>query len=107
MRFDDPAISFAEMGIEDTTDDTLFVKGFYLYGWDVEWVHDSRGIPVRTSSTMVDLLTGTALHSRRPGKAVMLMHDVMMRAANTARELTRIIEGVRTRGSTFGRLSEY
>jgi peptidoglycan/xylan/chitin deacetylase (PgdA/CDA1 family) len=107
MRLDDPAISFAEMGIEDTTDDTLFVKGFYLYGWDVEWIHDSRGIPVQTSNTIVDLLTGPRHHSRRPGKVVMLMHDVMMRAANTASELTRIIEGVRNRGSRFGRLSEY
>jgi len=107
MRLDDPAISFAEMGIEEATDDALFAKGFYLYGWDVEWIHDSRGIPVLTSSTMVDQLAGPAHHSRRPGKVVMLMHDVMMRAANTASELTRIIEGVRNRGARFGRLSEY
>jgi peptidoglycan/xylan/chitin deacetylase (PgdA/CDA1 family) len=107
MRLDDPAISFAEMGIEDTTDDTLFAKGFYLYGWDVEWVHDSRGIPVLTSSTMVDQLADSVHHSSRPGKVVMLMHDVMMRAEKTASELTRIIEGVRNRGARFGRLSEY
>jgi peptidoglycan/xylan/chitin deacetylase (PgdA/CDA1 family) len=107
MRLDDPAISSAEMGIEETADDALFANGFYLYGWDVEWIHDSRGIPVQTSSTMVEYLAGPAHHSRRPGKVVMLMHDIMMRTAGAASELTRIIEGVRSRGSRFGKLSEY
>jgi peptidoglycan/xylan/chitin deacetylase (PgdA/CDA1 family) len=107
MRVDDPAISPAEMGIEDTTDDTLYANGFYLYGWDVEWLHDARGIPVQASSTMVDQLAGPARHSRRPGKVVMLMHDIMMRTAGAASELTQIIEGVRNRGSRFGKLSEY
>ena len=107
MRLDDPAISFAEMGIEDNADDALFANGFHLYGWDVEWTHDSRGIPLETFSTIVEQLVGPAHHSRRPGKAVMLMHDIMMRTAGAAGELTRIIEGVRSRGSRFGRLSEY
>jgi len=108
MRIDDPAISYAEMRIEDTADDALFADGFYLYGWDAEWIHDARGIPVQTSSTMVDQLAGPASPGhRRPGKVVMLMHDVMMRTASAADELTRIIEGVRERGSRFGRLSEY
>ena len=108
MRIDDPAISYAEMRIEDTADDALFADGFYLYGWDVEWLHDARGIPVQTSSSMVDQLAGPASRGhRRPGKVVLLMHDVMMRTASAANELTRIIEGVRERGSRFGRLSEY
>jgi len=107
LRVDDPAISTGEMAIEDTTDDLLFANGFYLYGWDVEWLHDSRGIPVQTSNAMVDYLTGSSSHSRRPGKVVMLMHDRMMRTTSAASELVRIIEGVRQRGSQFGRLSEY
>jgi hypothetical protein len=37
----------------------------------------------------------------------MLMHDVMIRNARGPSELNRIIEGVRKRGATFGRLSEY
>ena len=54
---------------------------------------------------MVNLLT--ASHSRTPGKVGMLMHDVMMRASKGPGELVRIIEGVRDRGVTFERLSEY
>ncbi len=107
MHVDDPAISYAEMGIEDTADDALYANGFYLYGWDVEWLHDSRGIPIQTSSTMVDQLAGPGLQSHRPGKVVMLMHDIMMRTAHAVNELTQIIEGVRKRGSKFGKLSEY
>ena len=95
------------MGIEDTADDALYANGFYLYGWDVEWLHDSRGIPIQTSSTMVDQLAGPVQQSHRPGKVVMLMHDIMMRTAGGANELTQIIEGVRNRGSRFGKLSEY
>ncbi len=107
MRVDDPVISYSEMGIEDNTDDMLFANGFYLYGWDVEWQHDARGIPIQSSNTMIDRLTNAATHSHRPGKVIMLMHDIMMRTANAAAELTRIIEGTRARGSKFGRLSEY
>ena len=54
---------------------------------------------------MVNLLT--ASHRRTPGKVVMLMHDVMMRDPQGPGELVRIIEGVRDRGVTFERLSEY
>jgi peptidoglycan/xylan/chitin deacetylase (PgdA/CDA1 family) len=107
MHVDDPAISAAEMGIEDTADDVLFANGFYLYGWDVEWIHDARGIPVQRSDIMLDRLVGPVPHSHRPGKVVMLMHDIMMRTAAAADELIRIINGVRDRGSKFGRLSEY
>jgi hypothetical protein len=56
---------------------------------------------------MVDYLAGPGLHTRRPNKVVMLMHDIMIRNARGAGELNRIIEGVRKRGATFGRLSEY
>ena len=77
---------------------------FYLYGWDVEWAH-RHGIPRQSVPTMVNLLT--ASHSRTSGKVVMLMHDVMMRASKGPGELVRIIEGVRDRGVTFERLSEY
>jgi peptidoglycan/xylan/chitin deacetylase (PgdA/CDA1 family) len=107
MRIDDPAISYGEMQTEDLAHDGLFADGFYLYGWDVEWSHNAHGLPMQSSGTMVDRLTVPASRSRRPGKVVMLMHDVMMRTASGASELTRIIEGVRDRDSTFGRLSDY
>jgi peptidoglycan/xylan/chitin deacetylase (PgdA/CDA1 family) len=107
LRLDDPAISKVEMGIEDSTDDALFVNGFHLFGWDVEWVHGSRGIPMQAPSAMIDDLTRPFHHSPRPGKIVMLMHDIMMRTANAAGDLEQIIEGVRSRGSRFGKLSEY
>jgi len=107
MHIDDPGISRSEMRIEDTADDELFAAGFYLYGWDVEWLHDSRGIPVQASSTMVNQIAGLASSGRRPGKVVMLMHDIMMRTANAAGELVQIIEGLRDRGLKFARLSDY
>jgi peptidoglycan/xylan/chitin deacetylase (PgdA/CDA1 family) len=107
LRIDDPSISHAEMRIEDTADDALFANGFYLYGWDVEWLHDARAVPVQASSTMVDHLIAPTSRRRRAGKVMMLMHDVMMRTASAVNELTRIIEGVRERGARFGQLSEY
>lgn len=107
MRIDDPAISHAEMRVEDTADDQLFAAGFYLYGWDVEWLHNSRGVPVQTSSTMMEQVAGLGSRSRRPGKIVMLMHDIMIRTANGADELARIIQRLQDRGFKFGRLSDY
>ena len=104
MSLDDRAISGNETRIEEPAYDALFAGGFHLYGWDVEWAH-RHGIPRQSARTMVDLLIGS--HSRKPGKVVMLMHDVMMRAPKSPGELVRIIDGVRNRGATFGRLSEY
>ena len=104
MRLDDPVISSNETRIEDPAYDALFTAGFYLYGWDVEWAH-RHGIPRQSVPTMVDLLTGS--HGRKPGKVVMLMHDVMMRDPKGPDKLVRIIEGVRDRGATFEPLSEY
>jgi peptidoglycan/xylan/chitin deacetylase (PgdA/CDA1 family) len=104
MRLDDPVISRSGTRIEDPAYDALFTAGFYLFGWDVEWAH-RHGIPRQSVRTMVDLLTGS--HSRKPGKVVMLMHDVMMRAPKGPDELVSIIEGVRDRGVTLERLSEY
>jgi hypothetical protein len=82
MRLDDPVISRNGTRIEDPAYDALFAAGFYLFGWDVEWAH-RHGIPRQSVRTMVDLLTGS--HSRKPGKVVMLMHDVMMRAPKAGR----------------------
>ncbi|MGA8690626.1 MAG: hypothetical protein WB662_12150, partial [Methyloceanibacter sp.] len=65
------------------------------------------GIPVQASSTMVNQIAGLASSGRRPGKVVMLMHDIMMRTANAAGELVQIIEGLRDRGLKFARLSDY
>jgi peptidoglycan/xylan/chitin deacetylase (PgdA/CDA1 family) len=104
MSHDDPAIPRKETQIEDPAYDALFAAGFHLYGWDVEWQH-RRGIPRQSARAMVDLLTGS--HSRKPGKVMVLMHDVMMRAPKGPGELVRIIEGARERGAAFGRLSEY
>jgi peptidoglycan/xylan/chitin deacetylase (PgdA/CDA1 family) len=104
MQIDDHAISRKETQIEDPTYDALFADGFHLYGWDVEWQH-RRGIPRQSARAMVDLISGS--HSRKPGKVMLLMHDVMMRSPKGPGELVRIIEGVRARGATFARLSEY
>jgi peptidoglycan/xylan/chitin deacetylase (PgdA/CDA1 family) len=104
MRIDDPAISHSV----NTADDQLFAAGsYYLYGWDVEWLHDSRGIPVQASSTMVEQIAGLVSRGRRPGKIAILMHDIMMRTASGADELARIIQRLRDRGFKFGRLSDY
>jgi len=105
LRLDDPAISHAEERIEDTADDELFAAGFHLYGWDVEWLHDSRGIPVQASGLMVDQIV--AARGRRQGKVVMLMHDIMMRTVAGADEFARIIDGLTARGLPFGRLDEF
>jgi peptidoglycan/xylan/chitin deacetylase (PgdA/CDA1 family) len=106
MRIDDHAISSNETRVEETAYDSLFDKGFHLYGWDVEWAH-RHGIPRQSSSKMIDYLAGGGLHTRRPNKVMMLMHDVMIRTPRGASEFNRIIDGVRRRGATFGRLSEY
>lgn len=105
LSFDDPAISHSEEHIEDTTDDDLFAAGFHLYGWDVEWLHTTSGVPVQSSATMVAQILGAG--GRRPGQVVVLMHDIMMRSSKAADEFERIVDGLGSHGVSFGRLADY
>lgn len=107
LKVDDHAIRPKEIALEEATYDELFTDGHQLYGWDVEWRRRPHGIPRESSRTMIELLTSPTIHTRRPGKLVMLMHDNMVRTANAAAELNRIIEGVKARGVGFGKIADY
>jgi hypothetical protein len=67
----------------------------------------AHGFPRQSSRKMIELLTSPATHTRRSGKLVLLMHDNMVQTAKAAAELTRIIDGVRTRGVNFGKIADY
>lgn len=104
---DDGGLSHKERQAEDATDDALYAAGFHLYGWDVEWPHDGRGVALYSPVQMIDLIASPALRPREDGAVVVLMHDIMMRSRHGALALSAIVEGLLARGHTIERLTGY
>ncbi len=90
--------------------DLLYASGFKVFGWDLEWSHDSRtGVPVQTVNDMLYLVERHLAEKRTvtEGHLVLLCHDEMFRKAWEETELKELIEKLRAKGYAFGHLSEY
>lgn len=107
----DLSIDRIERGVEEPDYEFVAATGFWLYGWDHEWVHDGTGKPVQSVKTMlgeIDHLFGGKVRFVRPGKLVLLMHDEMFQDAfDGPARLTALIQGLKQRGYKFGRISDY
>lgn len=89
--------------------DLLAEDGFHLYGWDVEWPmrngHVARA-PAAVLDSVKAALDGGI--TRRPGHAVLLMHDVMFRASTGGRpELERFCDLLRGSGLETATMASY
>jgi peptidoglycan-N-acetylglucosamine deacetylase len=94
-----------------TSADLLSKKGYTVFGWDVEWRHDSRtGAPIQTVNDMYHLID-TLLKERRTvteNHIVILCHDEMFRKNWEETELKQLIERLKSTGKyEFNHLSEY
>lgn len=84
--------------------------GFYLYGWDFEWVHSNDGKPVQSVDHLVGEIDHLFAYGKfvRPGKMILLMHDEMFQDKfDGIRNLKALIDALRQRGYAFGDISTY
>jgi len=91
--------------------DLLFKHGYRVFGWDLEWQHDSKtGAPIQTVEDMVELI-GKLLAEKKTvteNHLVLLCHDEMFRKQWQETELKELIERLRATGEfSFHYLSEY
>lgn len=110
LSSDDLSIGKPEDRREEPDFEFVAASGYFLYGWDHEWVHENSGKPVQT----VDHLLGEIDHLfgfgklARPNKLILLMHDEMFQDTfNGADNLKALITGLKVRGYTFGRIKDY
>ncbi|MGH7005581.1 MAG: polysaccharide deacetylase family protein [Alphaproteobacteria bacterium] len=107
---DDLSIGKMEDGREEPDFDFTAADGFYLYGWDHEWVHDSRGKPVQTVDLLVREIDGLFSYGRfvQPGKLILLMHDEMFQDSYDGEtNLKNLIRRLRQKGYAFGDIKAY
>ena len=110
MSKDDNSLGPAQAGREDPDYEFVAASGFYLYGWDHEWVHKDSGEPVQSVDHLVseiDHLFGYG-HFAKPGKLILLMHDEMFQDGFDGKtKLTDLITALKLRHYAFGTIPNY
>jgi peptidoglycan/xylan/chitin deacetylase (PgdA/CDA1 family) len=107
---DDNSLGPTEDSREEVDFEFVAASGFYLYGWDHEWVHENSGKPVQTVDHLLSEIDHLFGYGRfvKPGKLILLMHDEMFQDAfNGKTNLTALIDGLRKRGYKFGAIAGY
>ncbi|WP_292673756.1 polysaccharide deacetylase family protein [Mesorhizobium sp.] len=110
MSKNDTSLGLAEEGREDPDYEFVAASGFYLYGWDHEWVHENSGKPVQTIDHLVSEIDHLFGYGRfvKPGKLILLMHDEMFQNVFDGKaNLTALIKALKLRRYTFGAISGY
>lgn len=91
--------------------DLLFKHGYRVFGWDLEWQHDSKtGAPIQTVGDIVELIEKLLAEKKTvtENHLVLLCHDEMFRKKWEETELKELIDRLRARGEfSFNHLSEY
>ncbi|WP_395450546.1 polysaccharide deacetylase family protein [Aminobacter sp. UC22_36] len=107
----DLSIDRIEIGIEQPDYEFVAATGFWLYGWDHEWVHDGTGKPVQSVTRLVseiDHMFSGKLRFVSPNKLILLMHDEMFQNTfDGTANLTALIQALKQRGYGFGQIPDY
>ncbi|UDL91286.1 polysaccharide deacetylase family protein [Mesorhizobium sp. PAMC28654] len=110
MSKNDTSLGLAQEGREEPDYEFVAASGFYLYGWDHEWVHEDSGKPVQSVDHLVSEIDHLFAYGRfvKPGKLILLMHDEMFRDVFDGKtNLTNLIDALKLRNYTFGSLPGY
>ncbi len=107
---EDLSINVAQWEREWLDYELVAEAGFYLYGWDFEWVHQDDGKPVQSVDHLVNEIDHLFQYGRftQRGKMIVLMHDQMFQDQFDGREnLQALIRKLKQRGYAFGDIGSY
>ncbi|MES0198243.1 polysaccharide deacetylase family protein [Mesorhizobium sp. M0011] len=110
MSKNDTSLGLAQEGREEPDYEFVAASGFYLYGWDHEWVHKDNGEPVQSVDHLVSEIDHLFGYGRfvKPGKLILLMHDEMFQDGFDGKtKLTNLIAALKLRHYTFGTIQGY
>ncbi|MEZ2333797.1 polysaccharide deacetylase family protein [Mesorhizobium sp. RCC_202] len=106
----DNSLGPAQAGREDPDYEFVAASGFWLYGWDHEWVHEDSGKPVQSVDHLVSEIDHLFSYNRfvKPHKLILLMHDEMFQDTFDGKaKLTALIAALRLRHYAFGAIAGY
>ncbi len=107
---EDLSINVAQWEREWLDYELVAEAGFYLYGWDFEWVHSDDGKPVQSVDRLVNEIDHLFQYGRftQRGKMILLMHDQMFQDQFNGRDnLQSLIRKLKERGYAFGDIKNY
>lgn len=110
MSKNDTSLGLAQEGREEPDYEFVAASGFYLYGWDHEWVHEDSGKPVQSVDHLVSEIDHLFGYGRfvKPGKMILLMHDQMFQDGfDGKKNLTELINALKQRNYRFGTITDY
>lgn len=110
MSKNDTSLGLAQEGREEPDYEFVAASGFYLYGWDHEWVHEDSGKPVQSVDHLVSEIDHLFGYGRfvKPGKMILLMHDQMFQDGfDGKKKLTDLIDALKQRNYRFGTIADY
>ena len=110
LKRNDWAISVAQRNKEIAKYDALANRGYFIYGWDIEWGFSHK--------TQKPLFGGAEMARRvetlyrsgkmaQKGKVVLLAHDYMWRTPSSARQLRLFVQIMKERGWRFETVDQY
>lgn len=110
MSSDDLSIGKPEDRREEPDFEFVAASGYYLYGWDHEWVHDGQGKPVQTVEHLVSEIDHLFAYGKlaKPNKLILLMHDEMFQDTyNGTTNLQALVATLKNRGYAFGKIDNF
>ncbi len=111
LKTNDNYISKRQLKKEEKVYDALWQRGFYLYGWDIEWGFDYKtGKFQKTIEQFVKKIENMNDNNlaTTKNKVIVLMHDRMFQEKyKTKKMLKMLIEKLRKNGWEFETMSSY
>lgn len=110
LKTEDPYITQEEDENERIDFDTLYDHGFFLYGWDLEWSHETSGEPIQTVDKLLQQIDYHFTNNKTQTKnhLVLLMHDQMFADHLNGREnLSALFKALKEAGYKLSTLDQY
>ncbi len=110
VKRNDHGIKTAQRAREISKYDALANRGYYIYGWDLEWHFSYKNQrPLFGGEEMarrVNLIYNSG-HLVRKNKVVLLAHDFMWRSRRSVEELRIFIRIMKAQGWSFDTINNY
>ncbi len=110
VKRDDWGLGRAQSGREHSKYNALWNAGYFIYGWDVEWLFSHKTQrPLFDGQEMARRVNSRyqSHHTAKPGRVVLLAHDFMFRSEYNTQQLRSFIHIMKAQGWVFKTIDDY
>ena len=110
IKRDDWGLSVAQRGREHSKYNALWDHGYFIYGWDAEWLFSHKTQrPLFDGQEMARRVNHRyqSRHTAKPGRVVLLAHDFMFRSEYNTQQLRSFIQIMKGQGWVFKTIDDF